>query len=91
MDRQPSASNVSRARGSRNAWLAGAALLLAAASGAGAQQAGFPSRFSPDLSRRPAVRDALAWLEADFARHGEGWVRITEIPAKSGHEQRRAA
>jgi len=55
------------------------------------QAASHPSRFSTALTERPAVRDALAWLETDFSRHVEEWIRITEIPGKSEHEERRAA
>lgn len=71
------------------------ALLLAAvtAAGAGAQvtapPAG-PTRFSAALAERPAVRDALAWLELHFDDQVAEWIRITEMPAKSGSEQQRA-
>lgn len=69
----------------------GAALaLLALAAPAAAQQQG-PSNFSPRLAQRPAVRDALAWIEGNFPRQVEEWVRITEIPGTSRHEAARAA
>jgi tripeptide aminopeptidase len=69
-----------------------AALLLLAVSAAPlAAQERFPTRFSPRLAERPAVRDALAWVEANFPRQVEEWVRITEIPGTSRHEQARAA
>ena len=51
----------------------------------------YPSRFSAELAARPAVRDALAWLDAHFERQVEEWIRITEIAAPSRQEQRRAA
>jgi acetylornithine deacetylase/succinyl-diaminopimelate desuccinylase-like protein len=63
-------------------------LLLPA--GVAAQQT-YPTRFSNALVEQPAVRDALRWLEADFPRHVEEWIRITEMPAKSGQEQARSA
>ena len=49
------------------------------------------SRFDADLANRPEVRRALDWLEAGFDRQVEEWIRITEIPGKSEHEQERAA
>lgn len=70
----------------------GAALaLLALAAPAAAQQPDYPSSFSPRLAQRPAVRDALAWIEGNFPRQVEEWIRITEIPGTSRHEQARAA
>jgi tripeptide aminopeptidase len=51
----------------------------------------YPSHFSPGLARRPAVREALARLEAGFPGQVEEWIRITEIPGQSRHEQARAA
>jgi acetylornithine deacetylase/succinyl-diaminopimelate desuccinylase-like protein len=35
--------------------------------------------------------EALDWLECDFDDQVEEWIRITEIPAKSGQEAARAA
>jgi tripeptide aminopeptidase len=55
------------------------------------QQQSYPTRFNAALAQQPAVRDALRWLETDFPKHVEEWIRITEIPAKSEHEQARAA
>lgn len=64
-------------------------LLLLAAAPLAAQE--HPTRFSPDLARRPAVRDALGWVERNFPRQVEEWIRITEIPGTSRHEAARAA
>ncbi len=50
-----------------------------------------PSWFSPAHARRAEVRDALAWIETNFPRQVEEWIHITQIPAPSGQEQRRAA
>ena len=50
----------------------------------------YPTRFSPALVNQPAVRDALAWLEENTEAHLEEWIRITEIPGTSRHEQARA-
>ncbi|CAN5741448.1 hypothetical protein BH23GEM9_BH23GEM9_37460 [soil metagenome] len=51
----------------------------------------YPTRFDPQLVQQPAVRDALAWLEANFDAQVDEWIRITEIPGTSKHEQARAA
>jgi tripeptide aminopeptidase len=77
-------ANASRALGA-------ALVLLALAAPAAAQQPSYPSNFSPRLAERPAVRDALAWIEGNFPRQVEEWIRITEIPGTSRHEQARAA
>ncbi|HEX6748920.1 MAG TPA: M20/M25/M40 family metallo-hydrolase [Longimicrobium sp.] len=60
---------------------------------AGAQPADerYPTRWSPRTASAPAVRDALAWIEANFPAQVQEWVRITQIPAQSTHEQQRAA
>jgi tripeptide aminopeptidase len=51
----------------------------------------FPTRFTEGLASEPAVRDALRWLEQNFEQQVEEWIRITEIPGTSRHEERRAA
>lgn len=58
---------------------------------AAAQQQPHPTRFSPALAQVPAVRDALRHVDAQFEAQLAEWIRITEMPAKSEHEQRRAA
>ncbi len=69
-----------------------ALLLLCGAAGVRAQSGGaYPTRFSPALAQQPVVRDALQWLETNFPQHVDEWIRITQIPAKSEHEQARAA
>ena len=50
-----------------------------------------PTRCSPRLAGAPAVRDALAWIDTNFPAQVREWVRITQIPAPSTHEQQRAA
>lgn len=69
----------------------GAVLVLLALAAPAAAQQRYPSNFSPRLAERPAVRDALAWIEGNFPRQVEEWVRITEIPGTSRHEAARAA
>src|SRR5690606_15572226 len=43
------------------------------------------------VSEHPAVRRALAWLDRNDEAQIAEWIRLTEIPAPSGFEQRRAA
>jgi acetylornithine deacetylase/succinyl-diaminopimelate desuccinylase-like protein len=75
----------------RTSRVLGAALALLALAAPAAAQQQYPSNFSPRLAQRPAVRDALAWIEGNFPRQVEEWVRITEIPGTSRHEAARAA
>ncbi|HEU0053344.1 MAG TPA: M20/M25/M40 family metallo-hydrolase, partial [Longimicrobium sp.] len=72
----------------RTARLAIAAALLATAAPLAAQ---YPTKFSERITRRPEVRDALAWTEANFTAQVREWIHITEIPAPSKHEEARAA
>jgi tripeptide aminopeptidase len=51
----------------------------------------FPTRFDAGLVQQPNVRNALAWIESSFAQQVEEWIRITEMPGTSRHEQERAA
>lgn len=62
-----------------------------ALSGGSAAQARHPTKFSPDLATVPSVRDALAYVDDHFEEQVAEWIRITEIPAKSEHEQQRGA
>ena len=47
----------------------------------------FPSNFSEDLAAAPVVRDALSYVDDNFDAQVSEWIRITEIPAQSRHEQ----
>ncbi len=49
------------------------------------------SRFDPRMLQEPAIRAALEWVDAHRREHVEEWIRLTEIPAPSGREARRAA
>ncbi len=67
---------------------------LVVGSPAGAQQAPpapTASQFSPRITEDPAVRAALAHVERSFDQQVAEWIRITEIPGTSRHEERRAA
>jgi hypothetical protein len=55
-----------------------------------AQEAIYPSKFSPELPGNPAVQDALRYIDERFEQQVQEWIRITEIPAKSQQEGRRA-
>jgi acetylornithine deacetylase/succinyl-diaminopimelate desuccinylase-like protein len=63
--------------------------LLLSATGAGAQ-APAPARFTRQLAEQPDVRSALQWLESNFPRQVDEWIRIAQIQGKSEHEQERA-
>ncbi len=68
-------------------------LLLAmtgAVDGLPAQQT-YPTKFAPPLAAEPVVRDALAYIDDHFGSQVDEWIRITQIPAQSRHEGRRAA
>lgn len=49
------------------------------------------SRFQPAIAARPEMRNALAFLDSNFTRQVDEWIRIAEIQGKSEHEQERAA
>ena len=72
----------------RVAKIARAALASADAS---PEEPEYPTRFDESLAQRPAVRDALAWIESGFEDQVAEWIRITEIPGTSRHEQQRGA
>jgi acetylornithine deacetylase/succinyl-diaminopimelate desuccinylase-like protein len=52
-------------------------------------QQNFPTNFSDALAATPSVRDALAYIDDNFEAQVTEWIRITEIPAQSRHEQAR--
>jgi acetylornithine deacetylase/succinyl-diaminopimelate desuccinylase-like protein len=58
---------------------------------AAAQQPTYPTRFSPAVAELPAVRDALTYVDQHFDAQVAEWIRITEMPAQSEHEERRGA
>ncbi len=59
------------------------AVLTAAAA---AQQ----SLFTPEIASSPLARDVFAYIDENRDDIIEEWISLTEIPAPSGHEQRRA-
>ncbi|HVG44845.1 MAG TPA: M20/M25/M40 family metallo-hydrolase [Longimicrobium sp.] len=67
------------------------AIAFASSAASGQNQERYPTLWSPRVASAPAVREALAWIDGNFAAQVQEWVRITQIPAQSTHEQRRAA
>ena len=49
------------------------------------------SKFIPALADRADVKHALAYLDTTFDAQIAEWITLTEIPALSTHEQKRAA
>lgn len=49
------------------------------------------STFTKALADRPDVREAVAYIDTHFDAQVAEWITITEIPALSTHEQKRAA
>src|SRR4249920_1527808 len=49
------------------------------------------SKFSTALAERPDVRQALTYIDQRFDVQVREWITLTEIPAQSTHEQKRAA
>ena len=51
----------------------------------------YPTKFSAALAGRAEVKQALAFVDEQFDRQVTEWITVTEIPAPSTKEQRRAA
>jgi tripeptide aminopeptidase len=49
------------------------------------------SLFTPELASAPLARDVFAYIEENRDNIIEEWISLTEIPAPSGHEERRAS
>ncbi|MFY7922116.1 MAG: M20/M25/M40 family metallo-hydrolase [Gemmatimonas sp.] len=71
--------------------LIAAAVALCLASPLAAQQTTYPSSWDPKLMERPDVKSALGMLEKNYPQQLDEWIRLTEMPAKSGQEQVRGA
>ena len=72
--------------------LAVAAFSLIAATALPAQTAPqYPTAWDPKLLDRPDIRAAMSLIDRNFPQQVEEWVRLTEMPAKSGLEQARGA
>jgi len=54
--------------------------------GVSAQQ----SLFVPEIASSPIARDVFSFIEENRDNIIEEWIRLTEIPAPSGHEEQRA-
>jgi acetylornithine deacetylase/succinyl-diaminopimelate desuccinylase-like protein len=53
-------------------------------------QANFPTRLTEAVVQQPAVQQALTYIDRNFDKQVDEWVRLTEIPAPTGHEAARA-
>jgi acetylornithine deacetylase/succinyl-diaminopimelate desuccinylase-like protein len=48
------------------------------------------SLFTPETAKSPLARSVFVYVESNRDRVIEEWIRLTEIPAPSGHEAKRA-
>ncbi len=51
----------------------------------------YPTKFSAALAERPDVKQALSFIDQHFDRQVTEWIAVTEIPAPSTREEKRAA
>ena len=51
----------------------------------------YPTKFSAALAERPDVKQALSFIDERFDRQVTEWIAVTEIPAPSTKESKRAA
>lgn len=51
----------------------------------------YPSSWSPALAERADVKSAMAMLEKNYPQQLDEWIKLTEMPSKSGKEQARTA
>ena len=54
-------------------------------------QTSFPTRLTEAVVQQAAVQQAVAYIDRNFDKQVDEWVRLTEVPAPSGHEAARAA
>ncbi|MEO7362550.1 MAG: M20/M25/M40 family metallo-hydrolase [Gemmatimonadaceae bacterium] len=68
------------------------ALLIAAplVSASAQPQKQYPSSWNAALAERADMKSAMALLEKNFPQQVEEWIKLTEMPSKSGQEQARA-
>ena len=50
-----------------------------------------PAVFTKAMAERPDVKAALGYIDANFDKQVAEWITLTEIPALSTHEEKRAA
>jgi acetylornithine deacetylase/succinyl-diaminopimelate desuccinylase-like protein len=66
-----------------------AVVLLTASIAVG--QTSFPTRLTEAVVQQAVVQQALAYIDRNFDTQVDEWIRLTEVPAPSGHEAARAA
>jgi len=69
----------------------GILLLATMLSAAPLSQSPTPAVFTKAMAERPDVRAALGYIDANFDKQVAEWITLTEIPALSTHEEKRAA
>ena len=55
-----------------------------------AAQTSFPTQLTETVVEQAAVQQALAYIDRNFDKQVDEWVRLTEVPAPSGQEAARA-
>ncbi len=68
-----------------------AAVVLGSSLPGAVTQSPYPTKFTPALAERPDVKQALAFVDERFERQVAEWIAVTEIPAPSTREEKRAA
>jgi acetylornithine deacetylase/succinyl-diaminopimelate desuccinylase-like protein len=66
-------------------------VLLFLTASAAVGQTSFPTRLTEAVVQQAPVQQALAYIDRNFDKQVDEWVRLTEVPAPSGHEAARAA
>lgn len=51
----------------------------------------YPTSWNPAIAERADVKSAMALIEKNFPSQVEEWIKLTEMPAKSGQEELRGA
>lgn len=86
----PTMIRTTLARQSLVSLMSAAAIATVAALPATAQQpAQYPSSWNAKLAERADVKSAMAMIEKNYPQQVEEWIKLTEMPAKSGQEEAR--
>lgn len=51
----------------------------------------YPSSWNAALAERADMKSAMAMIEKNFPAQVDEWIKLTEMPSKSGHEEARSA
>ena len=66
-------------------------VLVSSTASSAVGQTSFPTRLTEAVVQQAAVQQALAYIDRNFDKQVDEWVRLTEVPAPSGHEAARAS